>query len=66
MINEESLKIVLNQYKLGSITEEEALTLIKDLITSNNTIVNPIYSYWPQITYETEPKIQKWEVTCKQ
>ena len=64
-MNKESLRIVLNQYKQEYITEEEAVTLIEDLTTST-VVNNPIYPYWPQITYETEPKIQKWEVTCKQ
>ena len=63
-MNKESLRIVLNQYKQEYITEEEAVTLIEDLTTST-VVNNPIYPYWPQITYETEP-FKKFEVTCKQ
>ena len=72
MIKKESVSIVLNQFKNGNITEDEAITLLEDLC-SNNTIINNPPSYpWPSqpwITYTTEyefpNKIQKYEVTCK-
>ena len=69
-MDKESIHIVLNTYKNGHITEEEAITLIKDIFNVTNTIIsNPspvIYpSSWPQITYDLVPKFQKYEVTCK-
>lgn len=33
----ESIRIVLHQYKNGSITEDEAVTLIKNLLPTVNT-----------------------------
>lgn len=57
----DSLYIILNQYKKEHITEEEAVKLIEDLYRNNkwNTIVYPT---WPQVTYtDTFPK---YEVTC--
>ena len=71
MIKKESVSIVLNQFKNGNITEDEAITLLEDLC-SNNTIINNPPSYpwttYPWITYNTEyefPKTQKYEITCK-
>ena len=56
----ESIKLILNKYKEGSITEDEALMLIQDL-NSNNTIkispwIYPTYLTtdpfrYPQVTY---------------
>lgn len=57
-----SIYIILNQYKNGHISEEEAVQLIEDLYRNKNAYI-PIFPQWPQITY-TEPKYQKWEVTC--
>ena len=71
MIKKESVSIVLNQFKNGNITEEEAITLLEDLCSSNTIINNPPSYPWttqPWITYNTEyefPKIQKFEITCK-
>ena len=56
-----SIYIILKQFKEGHISEEETVQLIEDLYGKNNFI--PIFPQWPQITY-TEPKFQKWEVTC--
>ena len=63
-MNKESLKIILKTYSKGVLTEDEAVQLIEDL--SDKTTINYPYTpyYWPQITYESEPKIQKYEVTC--
>ena len=68
IIKRESVSIILNQYKNGNITEDEALTLLDDLC-SNNVVYNPPSYPWttyPWITYDTkQPEIQKFEVTCK-
>jgi hypothetical protein len=60
-----SVKIILNQYKQEHITEDEAIQLIEDLY-SNNTIINNLPSYpwttYPLITYDT--KFPKYEITC--
>ena len=45
----DSVKIILNQYKQEHITEDEAIQLIEDLC-SNNTIINNPPSY-PWTTY---------------
>ena len=57
-----SIYIILNQFKDEHITEEEAVQLIGDLY--RNTYV-PVFPTWPQITYET-PTFPKYEITCKQ
>ena len=62
--NNNSLYIILNQYKKEHITEEEAVQLIENLYRSQ-TIYYPIYPTWPQITYE-QPTYKTYEVTCKQ
>jgi hypothetical protein len=54
-----SINIILHQYKNGNITEEEAVQLIEGLYRNNYA---PVFPYWPQITWWSEPK--KWEVTC--
>ena len=56
-----SIYIILKQFKEGHISEEEAVQLIEDLYKKYNFV--PTFPQWPQITY-TEPKFQKWEVTC--
>lgn len=69
MISEEkiaSIRIVLNQYKNGNITEGEIITLLKDLCSNNTIINNPPYYPWiiqPWTTYEY-PEI-KYETICK-
>ena len=68
IIKRESVSIILNQYKNGNITEDEALTLLDDLCSSNIVYNPPSYSWttYPWITYDTkQPEIQKFEVTCK-
>lgn len=70
MISEEkiaSIRIVLSQYKNGNITEDEIITLLKDLCSSNTIINNPPYYPWttqPLTTYNN-PEFPKYEVTCK-
>lgn len=61
-MNNNSIYIILNQFKNGHITEEETVQLIEDLY--RNTYI-PVYPTWPQITYET-PAFPKYEITCKQ
>ena len=58
-----SIYIILNQFKNGHITEDEAVRLIEDLYNRNNYI--PVFPSWPQITY-TQPTYKTYEVTCKQ
>ena len=57
-----SLEIILEKFKEGLITKEEAVQLIEDLYNKNTYspwLVPPI---WPQITYrETYPQ---YEITC--
>ena len=62
--NNNSLYIILNQYKKEHITEEEAVQLIGDLYR-NQTTYFPVYPNWPQVTYE-QPTYKTYEVTCKQ
>lgn len=60
----DSVKIILNQYKQEHITEDEAVQLIEDLYRYRY-IYTPIFTSWPQITYETQQP-QRFEITCKQ
>ena len=61
-----SLSIILNKFKTGGLTEEEAIQLIEDLFDKATINNYPTIPYWPQITYtDGEPKFQKYEVTCK-
>ena len=62
--NNDSLYIILNQYKKEHITEEEAVQLIGDLYR-NQTTYFPVYPTWPQVTYEQQT-YKTYEVTCKQ
>lgn len=64
MINNSSIYIILNQFKNGHITEDEAVRLIEDLYNRNNYI--PVFPSWPQITYTQQPSYKPFEVTCKQ
>ena len=57
-----SIHIILEQFKRGHLSEEEAISLIEDLYSNKSNFI-PTFPQWPQITY-TEPKYQKWEVTC--
>ena len=60
----DSIYIILNQFKNGHITEEETVQLIEDLYKNKNIYV-PTFPSWPQITY-TQPSYKTYEVTCKQ
>lgn len=53
-----SEEIILNTYKAGHLTLEEAVQLIKDIKPT-------IYPYYPQITYSDEFKYNPndWKVT---
>lgn len=62
----DSVKIILNQYKQEHITEDEAVQLIEDLFDKTTINNYPYVPYWPSITYtDGEPKFQKYEITCK-
>lgn len=67
MSKKESIKIVLYTYKNGHLSEEDAIKLIEDITSCDNTIINnpPIIPYWPTITYEQPTIPQRWEITCK-
>ena len=60
MMIKSSINIILEQYKRGNITEEEAVTLIEDLYRDKQSTITP---YWPQITYYTET-FPDYKVTC--
>ena len=47
----DSIYIILNQYKKENITEEEAIQLIKGIYENKNTYI-PVFRSWPQIIYE--------------
>ena len=65
-MNEESLKIILRTYSKGGLNEDEAAQLIEDLFDKTTINSRPYYTpYWPEVTYDSEPKFQKFEVTCK-
>ena len=59
----DSIKIILNQYKQEHITEDEAVQLIEDIY--NTKAVYPYIYPWslPAVTYDTE--FPKYEITCK-
>ena len=59
----DSVKIILNQYKQEHITEDEAIQLIEELCKNNISYI-PYYPYWPQVTYDTQ-QFPKYEITCK-
>lgn len=64
MINDDSLKIILNLYKEDKVDQDKAIQLIKDLYfkpTEVYTYPYPIPSY-PQITWETQ--FPEYKVTC--
>ena len=65
MMNEESLKIILRTYSKGGLTEDETVQLIEDLFDKTTINNYPYAPCWPQVTYDSEPKFQKFEVTCK-
>ena len=46
----DSIYIILNQYKKENITEEEAIQLIEGLYENKNIYI-PVFPSWPQITY---------------
>ena len=63
-----SISIILRQYKEEHISEQEAITLINDVV--NNYRYVPYYPWWNngQVTWETNqtiPEFKKFEVTCK-
>lgn len=58
-----SIYIILNQFKNGHVTEEEAVQLIEDLYRNKNIYV-PTFPSWPQITYE-QPHYEPYRVTCE-
>ena len=65
-MNQESLRIILKAYSKGGFTEDEVVQLIEDLYNKTTISNYPYVPYWPQITYtDSEPKFQKYEVTCK-
>jgi len=59
-----SIYIILNQFKNGHITEDEAVQLIEGLYKGRNNYI-PVFPCWPQITYE-QPTYKPYEVICKQ
>ena len=54
----DSVKIILNQYKQEHITEDEAIQLIEDLY---NKIT---WTTSPYITWTTSPDYNTYKVTC--
>jgi hypothetical protein len=66
-MNQESLRIILRTYSKGGFSEDEAIQLIEDLI--NKTTINNNYPWtnpliYPWVSYDTEPKIQEYKITC--
>ena len=65
-MTQECIKIILEKFKQGNISEEETIILIEELYNKNNVMYPVTYPWtWPQITYDTEPNFKKYEVTCK-
>ena len=64
-MNSKSLRIILKTYSKGGFNEDETVQLIEDLF--NNTTINnyPNITYWPFTYTDSEPKFQKYEITCK-
>ena len=52
-----SVHIILEQFRRGNLSEEEAVNLIEDLYSNKSNFI-PVFTQWPQITY-TEPKYQR-------
>jgi hypothetical protein len=63
-MTQECIKIILEKFKQGNISEEETIILIEELYNKNN-VIYPVTYPWPQITYDSEPNFKKYEVTCK-
>lgn len=55
-----SIYIILNQFKNEHITEEETVQLIEDLYRNRNVYV-PTIPYWPDYI---KPYYDTWTVTC--
>ena len=55
-----SLSIILNLYKKGKITEDEATQLIEDI----RRPFTYYYPYYPSTTYNAEDP-SKWTTTCE-
>ena len=66
-MTQESLRVVLRTYSKGGLNEDEAVQLIEDLYSNKNSVIYPPSYPWtyPWITYDSEPKFQKYEITCK-
>ena len=60
-MTQECIKIILEKFKQGNISEEETIILIEELYNKNN-VMYPVTYPW---TYDTEPNFKKYEVTCK-
>lgn len=58
-----SISIILKQFKEEHISESEAVQLIEDLYRNRWPYYVP-YTPWPQITYDNN--FPKYEVTCTQ
>lgn len=63
-MSNDSLSIILRQYKEGNLSLDEAIQLIEDLYNKNNFIY-PYYPTQPAITWDTNtPDFRKFEITC--
>lgn len=63
-MNNNSLSIILRQYKEGNLSLDETIQLIEDLYNKNNFIY-PYYPNLPAITWDTNtPDFRKFEITC--
>lgn len=63
-----SLEIILEKFKEGLITREEAVQLIEDLYNKSTyspwVVPNPYI--WPLPTYETEKTFPEYKITCSE
>ena len=65
ILNDDSLKIILDLYKGDKVTQEQAIQLIKDLYNKSPEIYTYPYilPQYPQVTWETKT-VPEYRVTC--
>ena len=66
MYNSDSIRIVINQYKEGHLSEDETIKIIEDL-TVAKTFYIPHNPWWETVRYDNnfiQPAFPKYEVTC--
>ena len=65
ILNDSSLKIILDLYKEDKVNQDQAIQLIKDLYYKPTEVYTYpyIFSQYPQVTWETQT-FPEYKVTC--